>query len=93
MPLSVQVILGESTCVVEGALENVRVLKCLQDTNDKKPVKMDYAHSVWFHKVTKNFIVIIIFLNVSDNLDYTSFSWFCDTLESSNSSTSGKCGS
>ena len=50
----------EHLCVVEGALENVRVLKCLQDSNDKKPVKMDYAHSVWFHKVTENFIVIII---------------------------------
>ena len=51
----------EHLCVVEGALENVRILKCLQDSNDKKPVKMDYAHNVWFHKVTKNFIVIINF--------------------------------
>ena len=69
----------EHLCVVEGALENVRVLKCLQDSTDKKPVKMDYAHSIWFHKVTKNFIVFF-FLNVSDNLDNTSFSRFCDYL-------------
>ena len=50
----------EHLCVVEGALENVRVLKCLQDSNDKKPVKMDYAHNVWFHKVTKKFTIIIV---------------------------------
>ena len=47
----------EHLCVIDGALENVRVLKCLQD---KKPVKMDYGHNIWFHKVTRNFIVITI---------------------------------
>ena len=50
----------EHLCVVEGALENVRVLKCFKDSKDKKPVKMDYTHNVWFHKVKKRIVIIII---------------------------------
>ena len=41
----------EHLCVVDGTLENVKVFKCLQDLEDKKPVKMDPIHEVWFHKV------------------------------------------
>ena len=48
----------EHLCVVEGALENVRVLKCFKDSKDKKPVKMDYAHNVWFHEVKKNVLLL-----------------------------------
>ena len=41
----------EHLCVVDGTLENVKVFKCFQDLEDKKPVKMDSVHEVWFHKV------------------------------------------
>ena len=41
----------EHLCVVEEKLEDVKVFKCLQNFEDKKPVKMDSIHEIWLHKV------------------------------------------
>ena len=41
----------EHLCVVEEKLEDVKVFKCLQNFEDKKPVKIDSIHEIWLHKV------------------------------------------
>ena len=41
----------EHLCVIEEKLEDVKVFKCLQNSEDKKPVKMNSVHEIWLHKV------------------------------------------
>ena len=41
----------EHLCVIEEKLEDVKVFKCLQNSEDKKPVKMDSVHEIWLHQV------------------------------------------
>ena len=41
----------EHLCVVDRAFEAIKFMKCLKDLDDKKPVKMDMIHKIWFHKV------------------------------------------
>ena len=52
----------EHLCVVDATLEIVKVFKCLQDLEDKKPVKMDPIHEVWFHKVMFIFAAVSVYL-------------------------------
>ena len=47
----------EHLCVVEGALEIVMLMKCLQNLKHKKPVRMNSTHEIWFDKVLKSFIL------------------------------------
>ena len=46
---------GEHLCVVDGSLENVKLMTCLQSLKHKKPVKLSSIHEIWFHKVKKKF--------------------------------------
>ena len=39
----------EHLCVVEGELENVKVMMCLKNFKHKKPVRMSTIHEIWFH--------------------------------------------
>ena len=55
----------EHLCVVDGTLENVKVFKCLQDLQDKKPLKMDSTHEVWFHKVIMFDLMCFVFNYIS----------------------------
>ena len=43
----------EHLCIVEGTLENIKLMKCLQNLKHKKPVRMNSIHEIWFDKVFK----------------------------------------